>query len=59
LRAARETESTQENIQNWFELDEGDPGLQLGTEEKTAAVIPFYVFSSELHVLLNFPFICF
>jgi hypothetical protein len=25
LAAAGETETTQENIQNWFELDEGDP----------------------------------
>jgi hypothetical protein len=29
LRAAGETEITQENIQNWLELDEGDPGFQL------------------------------
>jgi hypothetical protein len=29
LRAARETETTQENIQHWLELDEGDPGFQL------------------------------
>jgi hypothetical protein len=29
LRAAGETETTQENIQDWFELDEGYPGFQL------------------------------
>jgi hypothetical protein len=29
LRAAEETETTQENIQHWLELDEGDPGFQL------------------------------
>jgi uncharacterized protein YehS (DUF1456 family) len=29
LRAAGETETTQENIQDWLELDEGDPGFQL------------------------------
>jgi hypothetical protein len=29
LRAAGETETTQENIQHWLELDEGDPGFQL------------------------------
>jgi hypothetical protein len=29
LRAAGETETTQENIQDWLELDGGDPGLQL------------------------------
>jgi hypothetical protein len=28
LRAAGETETTNENIQDWIELDEGDPGLQ-------------------------------
>jgi hypothetical protein len=29
LGAAGETETTQENIQDWLELDEGDPGFQL------------------------------
>jgi hypothetical protein len=29
LRATGETETTQENIQGWLELDEGDPGFQL------------------------------
>jgi hypothetical protein len=29
FRVARKTEITQENIQNWLELDEGDPGFQL------------------------------
>jgi hypothetical protein len=48
LRAAGETETTQENIQYWLELDEGDPGFQLLTEEEIAAVIFFYLFSSEL-----------
>jgi hypothetical protein len=28
-RADEETETTQENIQDWLELDEGDPGFQL------------------------------
>jgi hypothetical protein len=31
LRAAGGTETTQENIQDWLELDEGDPGYQLLT----------------------------
>jgi hypothetical protein len=44
LRAAGETETTQENIQDWLELDEGDPGFQLLTKEEIAAVI-FYLFS--------------
>jgi hypothetical protein len=38
-RAAGRTETTQENIQEWLELDEGDPGFQLLTEEEIAAVI--------------------
>jgi hypothetical protein len=29
LRAVGETETTQENIQDWLELDEGDSGFQL------------------------------
>jgi hypothetical protein len=29
----------QENIQDWLQLGEGDPGFQLLTEEETAAVI--------------------
>jgi hypothetical protein len=36
LRAAGETETTQENIQDWFQLD-GDPEFQLLTEEDIAA----------------------
>jgi hypothetical protein len=36
LRAAGETETTQENTQNWLELDEGDPGFQLLTQENAA-----------------------
>jgi hypothetical protein len=36
LRAAGKTENTQENIQDWLELDEGDPGFQL---------LVFYCFS--------------
>jgi hypothetical protein len=40
LRAAVETtETTQENIQDWLQLDEGDPGFQLLTEEEITAVI--------------------
>jgi hypothetical protein len=39
LRAAGETETTQENIQDWLQLEEGDPGFQLLTEEKISSVI--------------------
>jgi hypothetical protein len=35
LRAAGETETA--HIQDWLELDEGDPGFQLMTEEGIAA----------------------
>jgi hypothetical protein len=59
LRTAGETETMQENIQVWLQLDEGDPGFQLLAEEEITAVIFLYLFSSALHVLLNFPFICF
>jgi hypothetical protein len=38
LRAAGETENVQENIQDWLELEEGDPGFQLLTGEEIAAV---------------------
>jgi hypothetical protein len=34
LSAAGETETTQENIQDCLELDEGDLGYKLLTEEK-------------------------
>jgi hypothetical protein len=37
LRAAGETETTQENIQDWLGLDKGDSGFQLLTEEEIAA----------------------
>jgi hypothetical protein len=46
LRAAGETETTQGNIRDWLQLDEGEPGFQLLTEEEIAAVIYFYVFLS-------------
>jgi uncharacterized protein YehS (DUF1456 family) len=38
LRAVGQTETTKENIQDWFQLD-GDSGFQLLTEEEIAAVI--------------------
>jgi hypothetical protein len=60
LRAAGETETTQENVQAWLEMDEGDPGFQILTEEEVAAVTFFsYLFLSALPLLSNIPFICF
>jgi hypothetical protein len=44
LRAAGETETTQENIQDWLELDEGDPEFQLLREKEIATVIFSYLF---------------
>jgi hypothetical protein len=57
LRAAGETETRQKNIQDWFKLDEGDPGFQHLTEVEIAAVIYFYLFLSALPIVLNFSFI--
>jgi hypothetical protein len=59
LKEVGETETTQENIQDWLELAEG---FQLLTEEEIAAVILFffiYLFSSAIPILLHFPFILF
>jgi hypothetical protein len=54
LRAAGETETTQENIEYRFEL-----GFQLMTEEEIATVVFFIYFHQQSLYLLNFPFICF
>jgi hypothetical protein len=43
LRAAGETETTQENIQDWLQLDEEDPGFPFLTEKEIAAVILFFI----------------
>jgi hypothetical protein len=42
LKAAGETETTQVNIQDWLDLDEGGPAFQLLTEEEIASVIYFF-----------------
>jgi hypothetical protein len=39
LRAAEETETTQENIQDWLELDEVGPEFQYLTEEGIATLL--------------------
>jgi hypothetical protein len=43
LRAAGETETAQENIQDWLQLDEGDPEFQLLTNEENVAVFFFFI----------------
>jgi hypothetical protein len=45
--------------QDWLQLDEGDHGFQLMTEEDIVAVIFLYFSSSPLPMSLNFPFIFF
>jgi hypothetical protein len=52
LRAAGETETTQENIQDWLQLAEGHSEFQLPTEEEIAAVIFFHLFHEHLPILL-------
>jgi hypothetical protein len=44
LRAAGVTETTQENIHGWLELDEGDSGFQFLTEEEISTVNFFVYF---------------
>jgi hypothetical protein len=57
LKAAGETETSQENIHDWLQLDERDPGLQALTEEETEAVIFFIYFHHHYPILLKFRFI--
>jgi hypothetical protein len=58
LGAAGETETTQENIQDWLELDEGDPGFQLLTEEGIVAVIFFlFIFISTTYIIKFFVYL--
>jgi hypothetical protein len=58
LRVVGETETTQENINDWLELDEGEPEFQILTQQGIAEVI-FRLFSSALLTLLHFLFIFF
>jgi hypothetical protein len=43
LTVAGETETMQENIQNWLQLDERDPGLQLLTEEEIISFLFIFI----------------
>jgi hypothetical protein len=58
LRAAGETETTQANIRDWLQLDEG-PGFQLLTEEEIAAVMFFTCLFSSTLSTLHFSSSCF
>jgi hypothetical protein len=44
LRAAAESDTTQGNIRDWLQLDEGEPGYQLLTDEEIASVTFIYFF---------------
>jgi hypothetical protein len=43
---------------DWLELDEEDPEFQLLTQDKIAAILYLYLFTSALSILLNFLLIC-
>jgi hypothetical protein len=62
LRAAGETETMQENIQDWLQLDEGErPWISASDRgiHYCGGIVFIYLFSSAQPILLNFPFICF
>jgi hypothetical protein len=51
LRVAGETETTQENIQDWLEMGEGHSGFQLLTEKETAAVTFLFIFIITIYII--------
>jgi hypothetical protein len=51
MSAAGETETMQDNIQDWLELDEEDHGFQLLTQEETGAVIFLLNFISTTYII--------
>jgi hypothetical protein len=51
-----ETETTQENVQNWLQLDEGDAGVHFLTEEEITAMI-FFLFIFITTISLKFSYI--
>jgi hypothetical protein len=55
LRAAGEAETTQVNIQDWLELDEGNPGFPLVTEEEIVPMLLYYLFHQ--HYIYHYIFI--
>jgi hypothetical protein len=58
LWVAGETETMQENIQDWLELDEGDPGFQFMTEKEIAAVIFLFIFRSTTYTIKFTLYLC-
>jgi hypothetical protein len=66
LKAAGETETTQENIQDWLQLGEKGPGFQLLIEGEIAAVIfsifligTTYIIKLSIYLVLIFYFFFF
>jgi hypothetical protein len=57
LRAAGETETSQGNIQDRVQLSEGDPVLQLLTQEETAEVMFLFILPLALPMLFQSSFI--
>jgi hypothetical protein len=51
FRANGGTETTRENIQDWLQLDEGDPGFQLLTEEEIAAIIFLFIVIGTIYII--------
>jgi hypothetical protein len=51
FRAAEETETTQENIQDLFELDEGDLAFLFLTEEKNCCSDILFIFISTAYII--------
>jgi hypothetical protein len=58
LRAAGETETTQENIQDWLELDEGDTGFQLLTGGNCCSDIFLFIFISTTYTIKLSVYLC-
>jgi hypothetical protein len=54
LKAAGETETTHESIQDWLQLDEGDPEFLPLREEEISALIFLHFFSSALPTASHF-----
>jgi hypothetical protein len=59
LRAVAETESTQENIQGWLKLDQGDLGFQLLTVRNCAVRCAYLLSSAFLYYYISHKFFVF
>jgi hypothetical protein len=58
--SSAETETAQHNIIHWLQLDEGDPGFNLLTEEEIAAVVFLvFIFISTTYIIKLLCFLSF